>query len=312
MTPTSQRLAERIAQLIAQRRPFVQATVVRAQCPTSTRPGDSAIVHPDGTIEGFVGGQCAEGSVRSAALDVHERGEATLLRILPDEAHEFPDTPGARTTINPCLSGGAIEVYLEPKIPPARVSVVGNTPIADALASLGAPLGFAIERPALGEEADAATGATAVIIASHGRGEEAAIRAALGAGVGFIGLVASRTRGDAVIGSLALGEEERQRVTSPVGIDIGARTAEEIAVSILAELVRAVRVGGLTAPADPMPDAGDRAGADTRPATAIDPVCGMTVVVDDDTPHLGHDGVDHWYCNPGCRSRHAEELGLAS
>jgi xanthine dehydrogenase accessory factor len=146
-------------------------------------------------------------------------------------------------------------------------------------------------------------GSTAVIVASHGRDEAEFIRSALDAGVNFVGLVASRTRGTAVVESLDLDEEERQVVRSPVGLDIGARTAEEIALSILAEVVRAVRVDGLLAPKlgdEPLP-----------PETAIDPVCGMTVTIGVDTAHIIHDGADHWFCNPGCRTRYAEELGVS-
>jgi xanthine dehydrogenase accessory factor len=293
-------IATRASELIAQRRRFVQATVVRAQCPTSARPGDAAIVLPDGTIDGFVGGQCAEESVRVAALDVLEHGGSTLLRILPDGGDSFPDAPGAVTMVNPCLSGGAIEVFLEAKLPAARVLVVGATPIADALVQLGSPLGFAMDADIGG---GAVAGATAVLIASHGRSEQDTIRAALDAGVGFIGLVASATRGAAVIESLDLNNDEARAVHSPVGLDIGARTAEEIALSILADVVRAVRVDGLEPPtSDSEP---------VRPETAIDPVCGMTVTIGPDTAHLEHDGVSYWFCNPGCRSRHAEELGAA-
>ena len=299
----SQQHAARVGELVSQRRRFVRATVVRAQCPTSARPGDSAIVLPDGTIEGFVGGQCAEESVRATALDTLESGESTLLRILPSDADTFPESPGAVTVVNPCLSGGAIEVFLEPKLPAAKLAIVGATPIAEALMSLGAQLGFATESVnGPGSPSGSIDDAAAVLIASHGRAEEDTIRAALDAGVGFIGLVASVVRGRAVIESLELSEAERRVVHSPVGVDIGARTAEEIALSILASVVRAVRVDGLRAPAS------DDA---TRPATAIDPVCGMTVTIVDDTPHLRHDGVDYWFCNPGCRTRHAEELGAA-
>ncbi|MCP5029805.1 MAG: XdhC family protein, partial [Actinomycetia bacterium] len=130
-------MATRVSELIEQRRPFVQATVVRAQCPTSARPGDAAVVLPDGAIEGFVGGQCAEGSVRVAALDVLRDGESVLLRILPDDGEDFPESPGALTVVNPCLSGGALEVYLEPKLPAPVLVVVGQTPIAAALADFG-------------------------------------------------------------------------------------------------------------------------------------------------------------------------------
>lgn len=297
---TAQQHARRVSELVAQRRRFVEATVVRAQCPTSARPGDAAIVLPDGSIEGFVGGQCAEESVRTTALDVLEHGEATLLRILPDGSDEFPEAPGAITVVNPCLSGGAIEVFLEAKVPAARIVVVGTTPIADALIQLGTPLGFAMDPSVDGSAVD---GATAVVIASHGRSEEETIRNALAAGVDFIGLVASRKRGAAVLASLDLSDAEQRVVRSPVGVDIGARTAEEIALSILADVVRAVRVDRLKARANEAEP--------SRPATAIDPVCGMTVTIGDDTAHLHHDGVDYWYCNPGCRTRHVDELGAA-
>lgn len=300
MTAQSRRVATRISELIDQRRPFVQATVVRAQCPTSARPGDAAVVLGDGSIEGFVGGQCAEGSVRVAALDVLDHGEPVLLRVLPEDSEPFPPSPGAITVVNPCLSGGALEIYLEPKLPAPELVVVGRTPIADALVDLGQHLGFAMTA-----DPDATTdpaNATAVLVASHGRDEETTIRRALDAGVGFIGLVASNTRGTAVVESLSLNAEEQAVVHSPVGFHIGAKTAEEIAISILAEVVRAVRLDGLRAPKS------DGADVAVSPAEAIDPICGMTVVVQRDTPHLNHDGVDYWYCNPGCRTRHQSEL----
>ncbi len=103
MLTMAQQISARVGELVAQRRRFVQATVVRAQCPTSARPGDAAIVLPDGTIEGFVGGQCAEESVRVAALDALQHGDSVLLRILPDGSDTFPDTPGA-VTVHRCRS----------------------------------------------------------------------------------------------------------------------------------------------------------------------------------------------------------------
>ncbi|MGH1490299.1 MAG: XdhC family protein [Acidimicrobiales bacterium] len=288
----------RVAELVGQGVAFVQATVVRAQCPTSARPGDSAVVLADGTIEGFIGGQCAEGSVRTAAMELLDSGEALLLRILPSGEEEFPESDGARTVVNPCLSGGAIEVFLEPKLPAARLAIVGTTPIAESLEALAGHLGFGVERSA----APDVRGCTAVLISSHGRNEEQTIRAALDAGVGFIGLVASEVRGAAVLESLDLTAEERAVLHTPVGLDIGARTAEEIALSILADVVRAVRLEGLIAPKFERPAA---------PVEAIDPVCGMTVTVVTDTPHLEVDGTDYWFCNPGCRTRYAEEVAAA-
>ena len=299
--PAHRRQAARAAELMAHGTPFVQATVVRAQCPTSTRPGDSAIILADGSIEGFIGGQCAESSVRVAAAALLESGEALLLRILPEGEADFPESVGAETVVNPCLSGGAIEIFLESKLPPPRVALVGTTPIADALELFAGHLGFAVHHS--DSSVVDVDNCIAVLISSHGRHEGATIRAALDAGVEFIGLVASTARGDAVLDELQLGDEERRLVRTPVGIDIGARTAEEIALSILAELVGAIRLDGLR-PAT-------ASSVSERPESAIDPVCGMTVVVTPDTPHLVVNGIDRWFCNPGCRARHAEELGLA-
>lgn len=291
-------IAARVSELVADRVPFVHATVVRAQVPASARPGDSAIVLGDGTIEGFVGGVCAEGSVRTAAMTALDDGAALLLRVLPeDDGAAFPDAPGARVVVNPCLSGGALEIFLEPMLPPPAVEVVGHTPIADAVLALGGVMGYEATR----RGTSTTRPATALVVASHGRDETDAIRAALDAGVGWIALVASHRRGDAVLDQMGLTAEERARIHTPAGLDLGGRTAGEIAVAILAEIVQAVRRGGLTAPE----------GGATRsaPAQVVDPVCGMTVTVTPDTPHLVVDGVDLWFCGTGCRDHHAAALG---
>lgn len=278
-------IAERARELTDTREPFVHATVVRAQDPTSARPGDAAVIRSDGSIEGFVGGLCAESSVRAAALDTLRDGTALLLRVLPEGAAPFPDTPGARVVVNPCHSGGAIEVFLRPVLPAPALRVVGSTPISAAVANLAAFLDFDVVA------ADDCTGCTAVVVAGLGKGEQEAIRDALDAGVGFITLVASGRRGAALLDELGLTDAERARVHSPAGVDIGARTPAEIALSIMAEVVRAVRVDGL-APASGAPAA--------RPQQAVDPVCGMTVLVGSETPHARVDGQDFWFCCAGC------------
>ncbi|TQJ23191.1 xanthine dehydrogenase accessory factor [Micromonospora sp. A202] len=278
-------IAERARELTDTREPFVHATVVRAQDPTSARPGDAAVIRSDGSIEGFVGGVCAESSVRAAALDTLRDGTALLLRVLPEGAVPFPDTPGARVVVNPCHSGGAIEVFLRPMLPAPALRVVGSTPISAAVANLAAFLDFDVVA------ADDCAGCTAVVVAGLGKGEQEAIRAALDAGVGFIALVASGRRGAALLDELGLTDAERARVHSPAGVDIGARTPAEIALSIMAEVVRAIRVDGL-APASGAPAA--------RPQQAVDPVCGMTVLVGPETPHARVDGQDFWFCCAGC------------
>ena len=285
----SHRMSARVTELTSARVPFVHATVVRSQEPSSARPGDDAVILGDGRIEGFVGGQCAEESVRAAALDSLASGESLLLRVLPDGGEHFPESPSARVVVNPCLSGGALEIFLEPTLPAPLLAVVGSTPITDALVMMAGPLGFVGRQH---EPGQLPPGATAVVVGTHGHGEAETIRAALDAGVGFVGLVASPKRGREVLASIELTDDERARVRTPVGLDIGARTPEEIALSILAELVQAVRREGLRAAAGEPTDV---------PQQVIDPVCGMTVVVGPDTPHYRDAEGDHWFCATGCR-----------
>src|ERR1700752_227808 len=155
-------MSERAKQLRRARTPFVHATVVRAQQPTSAHAGDQAILLSDGTIEGFVGGQCAQNSVRKAALGVLQAGESVLLRVLPDGEVHFPEAPGACVVVNPCLSGGSLEIFLTPQLPAPLIRVYGATPIADALIQLCTVLSYDVRRET--ELADT----TAVVIASHG------------------------------------------------------------------------------------------------------------------------------------------------
>jgi xanthine dehydrogenase accessory factor len=276
-------LARRAEELTAAREPFVTALVVRAQKPSSVGAGDSAVVLPDGTIEGFVGGACAETSVRLHALRVLETGEPLVLRIVPDEDGREPEE-GAVTVENPCLSGGALEIFLEPHLPAPRVGVVGDTPIAEALVALGERLGYEIAPEPLDSD-------VALVVASHGRDEEDSLGRALRAGVPYVGLVASRKRGASVLDELrargTLADEDVARVRTPAGLDIGAQTAEEIALSILAEIV-SVRRASHTLPA---------------PGTAIDPVCGMEVSAAEPSPHVERDGREVWFCSEGCRER---------
>jgi xanthine dehydrogenase accessory factor len=290
-------VSERIAELLRARTPFVHATVVRAQQPASAHPGDEAILLADGTIEGFIGGQCAQNSVRKAALGALQAGESVLLRVLPDGDVHFPEAPGACVVVNPCLSGGALEIFLTPQLPAPLIRVYGASPIAEALARLCGLLGYTVER----DESDDLTQTTAVVIASHGGPEADIIRAALDAGVGYVGLVASKVRGASVLSGLELSDAERARVHTPVGLAIGANTPEEIAVSIAAELIAALRGGGLTISA--------QLGGDRADPRAVDPVCGMTVTTGPDTEHLRLAGEDYWFCGPACRLSFAAKAG---
>jgi xanthine dehydrogenase accessory factor len=282
-------MSRRARQLADQGESFVTATVVRAQSPTSVVAGNVALVLGDGTIEGFVGGACAEHSVRAYSLNALQDGEAVLLKILPfgdesigPEGREVATEEGSVTVQNPCLSGGAIEIFLEPVLPAPRVLVVGDTPIAGALRRLAPELGL----EAVGGEPR--QGDLALVVAAHGRDELHALRAALEAGLPYVGLVASKKRGDGVLGELrgdGVAPELLERIDVPAGLDIGARTPAEIALAILARVVE-VRRGASRAAA----------------ATAVDPVCGMTVAAAPGTLSLEHDGETVYFCCEGCKA----------
>ncbi len=313
MTTTTDTLTARANDLASRREPFVHATVVRAQHPTSAHAGDTALVLPDGEIQGFVGGNCVESSVREYSRQVLASQEPLLLRVVPGEPSRTAGE-GVVEVSNPCLSGGAIEIFLQPRIPPARVIVVGTTPVAQALETLGAGVGLAVELTD-GDSAAPRGDDAALIVASHGKAEEAALEAALRAGVPYVALVASRTRGAAVLESLDVDPVLRARVFTPAGLQLGARTPGEIALSILAQLIqeraRSRHAATVTAPtASATTSPAPAAAADTpatavaadTPATAVDPVCGMTVAAADSSLQLEHNGVTMYFCSPGCRA----------
>jgi xanthine dehydrogenase accessory factor len=316
-------IERRAAELRAERVPFVHATVVLADRPTSAKPGDEAVVHADGTIEGFVGGTCAESTVRAQSLALLDSGDPLLLRITATPEHGAEPRDDRLTVHNPCLSGGTLEIFLEPVVPAPLLVVHGDSPIATALAGLAERLGYQV-RTSGGDP----TGAAAVVCASHGRDEEDLLATALELGVPYVGLVASRKRGEAVVASLDVDEAARARVHTPAGLDIGARTPEEVALSILAEVVAERR----RTSGRPLEEGhhherpreehhgeqhGEHHGEEhrhrtelplvERPGTAIDPVCGMSVATVETSLHLDHEGTRFWFCGSGCLRAFAAE-----
>jgi xanthine dehydrogenase accessory factor len=340
-------MTRRASELAAQRAPFVTATVVRTSRPTSASPGDVALVLGDGTIEGFVGGVCAQHSVRVYALKTMADGEPVLLKILPDSAESgdaasadeaalteeeimaaqeelASDEEGAVTVKNTCLSGGAIEVFLEPVVPAPRVLVVGDAPIAGAIHRIGEELGLEIVTVDKNGP-DPTSDDLAVVVAGHGRDEYDGIRRGLEAGVPYVGLVASHKRGAAVLQDLredGVPDGLLELVDIPAGIDIGAREPGEIALSILAKIVSVRReervdvpkqnglavhrAGGRAREKAPARGKGpsSKAAVSEAPVIAVDPICGMTVAAVPGTPSVEHDGETIYFCCEGCKAKY--------
>jgi xanthine dehydrogenase accessory factor len=330
-------LFARASELAAAGRPFAFATVVAVARPTSARPGAHGIVHPDGTIEGWVGGSCAQPVVVREALRALADGQPRLLRLSKDPPGEGRRADGIIELVMTCHSGGTLEIYVEPNLPAPLLWIAGTTPIAGALTELGAAAGFRVTL--FDPVADAAAFPAAehvrtdtnlvavepaaspyIVVATQGQWDEEALAGALRRDARYVGLVASPTRAIAVRAWLreetGLAEDRLAALRAPAGMDLGAETAEEIALSILAELVQ-VRRGRADFVASPGPAtiAGEASAAFVTPPidvspdgiVLLDPVCGMTVDRDHARHLAEHDGTVYAFCSIGCRTRFVKD-----
>ena len=329
---TGHSLFPRAAELESGGRPFVLATVVAVSRPTSARPGATGLVHPDGTIEGWVGGSCAQPVVIREALRALRDGQPRLLRLSKDAPGEGRRGDGVVELVMTCHSGGTLEIYVEPHLPAPHLWVAGTTPIAGALVALGAASGWRVTLFDPVADGDAFPGAEAilgdrdmhlleftaapyVVVATQGVWDEDAVVAALRRDVAYVGLIASPTRAAIVRQWLrdetGLAEERIAALRAPAGLNLGAETAEEVALSVLAEIVqvRRGRAGFVAAPgpatlAGPANDpsaSGD--GPIVDDIVLLDPVCGMTVDRQSARHLAEHDGVVYAFCQMSCRTR---------
>lgn len=237
---------------------YATAVVVGRAPPVSSHLGDRAIVHADGRMEGFIGGSCSREIVRRQALEAIREGEPRLVRITPDDAGLDDPRDVVRVPMH-CVSEGAVDVFIEPKLPKQTLLVVGLTPVAQALADIAPSLGFRVARFVDATELCDADGTTidaladfvdamddydrlrsAAVVASQGHYDERALTAILRHEFGYVGLLASRNRGADILEALAdagVSSERLQAVQYPAGIALGARKPAEIAVSIFAQMI---------------------------------------------------------------------------
>ena len=300
--------------LAAREEAFALVTVVRREAPSSVRVGDAALVTGTGSYHGWVGGGCTQSTVVREALRSIADGEPRLLCLSPDPASErrtgvvaFPIT---------CASGGTVDLYVEPVIPVPRLVLFGTSPAARALARIGHAMGYRVD--IVEPDADAAAFPEAervmpeitpetippgayVLVATMSERDAGAIEASLRVAPAYLGLIASRTRFAELREMLlqhGVPPAALNDIAVPAGLDIGARAPEEIAISIMAQMVERRRGGAharreKAASPGPIPD---------QPREAIDPVCGMTVAVAGARHTADVDGRRHYFCCAGCRT----------
>ena len=250
--------------------PFVLATVVRTVAATAAKAGAKAVILPDGTIsEGWIGGGCARAAVLAAAREAMADGKSRLVSVQPPDVLQEQgiaagdERSGVRFAKNMCPSQGTMDVFVEPVLPQPQIVVCGSSPVAVAIARLGRQIGFLITACApAAEQASFAEvdrriegyalpvdekGARFVVVSTQGRGDEAALQAALSVETDYVAFVGSRRKAEALKAALAqrgVAAEQLARLKSPAGLDLGAITPDEIAISILAEIVAARRRAG--------------------------------------------------------------------
>jgi xanthine dehydrogenase accessory factor len=284
-------LLERAAELRRAGKPFVLATVVRSLKPASARPGDRALLVPERPPEGWVGGGCVHASIEREAARAMADGAPRLVRLSP-QPHEEDGIVSYPMT---CHSGGTLDIYLEPVLPAPELVVLGESPVAEALVALGGPLGFRVLTTL---DAVATPDAWVVAAAMSSDEDHPAVRLALERGLPYVAMVASRRRTEALVAELrgdGVPEEVVQRLKAPAGLDIGAATGPEIALSILAEIVQRRRSQAASAaPATPRE-------REHEIQTAVDPICGMEVDIATARWTAERDGQTYYFCAPGCR-----------
>jgi xanthine dehydrogenase accessory factor len=268
MTDTAD-ILDRISAMKATGERFALATVVRTVAATAAKAGAKAVILPDGTIsEGWIGGGCARAAVLKAARDALADGKARLVSVQPpDVLQELgiaagDERSGIRFAKNMCPSEGTMDVFVEPVLPRPQVVVCGSSPVAVAIARLGRQVGFAVTACAPAAEQGSFAevdrriegyalpvddaGARFVVVSTQGRGDEAALQAALAIEADYVAFVGSRKKVAALVATLGqrgIAPEQLAKLKAPAGLDLGAITPDEIAVSILAEIITAHRRG---------------------------------------------------------------------
>ena len=298
-------------ELLTDGQSFAIAVVVRYQAPISGKPGNKAIIFPDGKIWGWIGGGCAQPVVVKEALKALADGQPRLIRISPSSSPEEGIVDYSMT----CHSGGTLDIYIEPVLPKPHILILGRSPVAKTLARLGKAIGYAISVVAPGADRESfpdsdlvqaeldlgqlkAAPQTFIVVSTQGEGDEEALEQALLSKAAYVAFVASKTKASKLLGYLkerGVTADRLSQVRAPAGLDITATSPEEIAVSILAEIIQ---------------ENGTRAASQKKQAQspfpkheAKDPICGMMVDVSVAKHKSEFHGNSFYFCCSGCKQK---------
>ena len=259
MTLDSNEIIDCMAKLQEERQPFVLATVVRTEELTAAKAGAKAVILPDGSIIGWVGGGCTLGAVKKAAAEALKTGKSKLIHIKPAALAEVaPPVAGIDVHKSGCPSGGTEEVFIEPILPKPALIVMGASSAALALIDLGRHMGFWVTVAALADDLpdfkgaddtvegfdfadDPRMGGAFVVVATQGKRDRDELRCALSSNAAYVAMIGSRRKAEKLKADLraeGMAVDNLDALHFPAGLDIGAVTPDEIALSVLAEIVQ--------------------------------------------------------------------------
>ena len=305
----------RAAELEKRSVPFAIVTVIDTIAPTSAKPMAKAIITLDRKMEGWIGGGCAKDTVIDEALHCLKTGMASVLRLSPEQLADG-NVSYKKEVFLTCESGGTLEFHIEPVLPMTKLVIYGNTPTVKALSKMGEHLGYEVYALAPGifeldlpdgvtkmEEFSILEGQCVAVVATQGDGDLKALRAAVASKPEFLSLIASKKKTNTLLKQLENEGIEKDIIGSikfPAGLDIGAITPQEIAVSIMAELVQQKRA--VAQREEIILEV-----KDTENGKEQDPICGMLVDPQTADSFFEHDGVNYYFCCGGCKEKFEAE-----
>jgi len=301
--------------LFRDNQPFAIASVINRQLPSSGKPGDKAVIDKNGQITGWIGGGCTRGIILKEAGKALQDGQPRIVRISPD-MDSLPK-PGVIDYKMTCYSGGSVEVFIEPVLPRPQIVVMGKSHVAKALCRLAKAMDYSVV--AVAHHADGTTFPDAdkvveqlenppaipesafVVVCTQGENDEAHLAQALHTHAAYIGFVSSRKKANAVFQTLrqeGFGFDQLKRIKTPAGLDIQAKLAEEIAISILAEIITLLRSGS---PANSEHTPQTQSTHTEESAIFINPVCDVPVEKSTAKHVIEYEGAKYYFCCDGCK-----------
>jgi xanthine dehydrogenase accessory factor len=316
-------ILDQAGRMRAEGEPFVIATVVAYKSPQSAKPGSKAIIRPDGSISGWIGGGCVQPIVIREAQKALNTGKPKLVSISPEDTHG--DWKGVEAYLMTCQGGGSLEIYLEPVLPKPNLLIVGNSPVAQILAGLGRMLDFkvCVADPEAGREQfpeadivitnlesvkDRIDSRSYVVVATMGNGDEEGLEAVVGTSPRYLGLVASKEKAKSLfqyIRDKGTPSEHIARIKCPAGLELGGETLPEIALSVMAEITSLRR-----AASDKSVEQVEGSKGTSLPVMqkkveslteTIDPVCGMTVATENARYKTVFEANTFYFCCLRCK-----------